>query len=112
MVNTIRHPAPSATASTTNIRTTAMNMIEEGLSDNDLACAANCITSAELVAGTYIRRDQVPRCMVVFIAVIAPFHEYLQLLKLLRDSGIAHAITRRVERPLTAVSVLSAKESD
>ncbi|KAH9065006.1 hypothetical protein EDB87DRAFT_1574729 [Lactarius vividus] len=25
-----------------------MNMIEEGLSNNDLACAANCITSAEL----------------------------------------------------------------
>ncbi|KAH9060145.1 hypothetical protein EDB87DRAFT_1831572 [Lactarius vividus] len=37
MVNTIRHPAPSATASTTNIRTAPMNMIEEGLSDNDPA---------------------------------------------------------------------------
>ncbi|KAH9017667.1 hypothetical protein EDB85DRAFT_2154986 [Lactarius pseudohatsudake] len=43
VVNAIRPPAPSATAAT-DIRTTAMNMIEdeEGFSDNVLACAANC----------------------------------------------------------------------
>ncbi|KAH9019148.1 hypothetical protein EDB84DRAFT_1581407 [Lactarius hengduanensis] len=43
VVNAIRPPAPSAAAAT-DIRMTAMNMIEdeEGFSDNDLARAANC----------------------------------------------------------------------
>ncbi|KAH9053123.1 hypothetical protein EDB87DRAFT_1581220 [Lactarius vividus] len=56
MVNIISPPASSATASNTDICTATMNMIkdEEGFSDNNFACAINCIVASAELAGTYI----------------------------------------------------------
>ncbi|KAI9434679.1 hypothetical protein H4582DRAFT_1976940 [Lactarius indigo] len=56
VVDPILPPAPSDTASATDIRTAAMNMIEdeEGLSDNDVACAASCIVANTELARAYI----------------------------------------------------------
>ncbi|KAI9432203.1 hypothetical protein H4582DRAFT_1997935 [Lactarius indigo] len=56
VVDPILPPAPSDTASATDIRTAAMNMIEdeEGFSDNDLACAASCVIANAELARAYI----------------------------------------------------------
>ncbi|KAH9017190.1 hypothetical protein EDB85DRAFT_2155395 [Lactarius pseudohatsudake] len=56
VVNAIQPPTPSATSSATNICTAAVNIIkdEEGFSDNDLTCTANCIIASAELAGTYI----------------------------------------------------------
>ncbi|KAI9440097.1 hypothetical protein H4582DRAFT_2056722 [Lactarius indigo] len=54
MLNAIRHPASSATPTATDIHTDAMNVIEEGFSDNELACAACCIIASAELAGTYL----------------------------------------------------------
>ncbi|KAH9010588.1 hypothetical protein EDB84DRAFT_1653056 [Lactarius hengduanensis] len=53
VVNAIRPPTPSATSSATDICTATMDIIEdkEGFSDNDLACATNCIVASAELAG-------------------------------------------------------------
>ncbi|KAI9432191.1 hypothetical protein H4582DRAFT_1997818 [Lactarius indigo] len=68
VVDPILPPAPSDTASATDIRTAAMNMIEdeEGFSDNDLTCAASCIiANAELARGYIAIRSRGARTALI-----------------------------------------------